>query len=97
MFPRPLEIAGDQRPDLLGFEIIGIIIARRQHIGADQDALLDLRPKASGAGCGIHVVKIAALRQDARPVPHPVITGEIGGRLGWCDDIIGRQGIFGVR
>ena len=37
-----VEVALDQRAHLLRLEIIGVVIAGRQHIGADQDAPLHL-------------------------------------------------------
>jgi hypothetical protein len=40
-----LEIALDQRADLLRLHVIGVVVAGRQHIGADHDAALHLAPK----------------------------------------------------
>src|SRR3546814_8321098 len=54
-----------------------IVEARRQHIGADHDAALDLGPEAFGARRGVHVLQPRALRQVAKPVAHAVIAREV--------------------
>ena len=92
-----LEIPGDARPDLLGLQVIGVVIAGRQHIGADHDAARDLGPEALRAGRLVHPGQAAAVRRDAQAIAHPVIAGEIGGGLGRGDNIVSRQRIFGHR
>src|SRR3546814_7530062 len=47
--PRRLEIARNQRADLLRLRVISVVIARRQHIGADHDPALDLVAEPGGA------------------------------------------------
>ncbi len=47
---RLLEVALDQAAQLLGAGIIGVVIAGRQHIGADQDAALHFRAEALRPG-----------------------------------------------
>ena len=57
------EILLDQAAHLLGLLVIGIVVARRQGIGADQDAALDLIAKALFAGAGVKVVQIRGFSQ----------------------------------
>src|SRR3546814_1831317 len=75
------------RTDTL-FPYTTLFRSRRQHIGADHDAPLDLRPKAGRAGFRIHVVKAAVVGRNAQSVAHPVIAREVGGCLGRSDDVI---------
>jgi hypothetical protein len=55
-----LEVALDQRADLLRLQIVGVVIAGRQHIGADHDAALDLAAETGGAGLLVHVDDVLA-------------------------------------
>ncbi len=61
LFEGVIEVALDERAHLLRLQVIGVVIARRQHIGADQDAALHLRAEALGARLLIHVDDIAAI------------------------------------
>src|SRR3546814_2371430 len=83
------------RTDTL-FPYTTLFRSRRQHIGADHDAPLDLRPKAGRAGFRIHVVKAAVVGRNAQSVAHPVIAREVGGCLGRSDDVIGRKRMMRV-
>jgi hypothetical protein len=65
------EIVGDQPADALRLQVVGVVIAVRQHIGADQDAPLDLGAEALGAGLHVHVVEVAVVR-GAVAVAHAV-------------------------
>ena len=91
------KVAGNQCADLLRLGVIGVVEPGRQHVGPDQDAALDLGPEAGGAGRGVHVLQVRAFRQVAQPVPHAVIAREVGRGFGRRDDVVGRQGIAGVR
>ena len=90
-----LEIAADQGADLLRLDVIGVVIAGREHIGADHHTPLHFAPKTFGAGHLVHVGDVLAGLPEA--VLHAVIAGEIGRGLRRGDNVIGRQGIFGVR
>jgi hypothetical protein len=48
-FEGALKVGGDQTANLLRLEVIGVVVAVREHIGADQDAALDLGAEALGA------------------------------------------------
>ena len=90
-----LEVALDQRADLLRLQVVGVVVAGRQHIGADHDAALDLAAEAGGAGLLVHVDDVLA--RHAQAVAHAVIAGEVGRGLGRRDDVVGRQRVFRVR
>ena len=59
------KVVGDQAADTLRLQVVGVVIAVRQHIGADQDAPLDLGAEALGAGL-LYMSSIAVFR---RPIP----------------------------
>ena len=44
--PRVGEVARDQRADLLGAAVVGVVVAARQRVGAEHDAALDLGAEA---------------------------------------------------
>jgi hypothetical protein len=44
------EVAGDERADLLRLAVVGVVVAARQGVGAEDDPALDLRPEAGVAG-----------------------------------------------
>ena len=90
-----LEVALDQRAHLLRLQVVGVVVAGRQHIGADHDAALDLAAEAGGAGLLVHVDDVLA--RHAQAVADAVIAREVGRRLGRRDDVVGRQRVFGVR
>ena len=82
------EIARDQGPHLLRLAVVGVVIAGRQYIGADQDAPAHLGAEAGGAGRFVHLVE--ALAFDPEPETDAVIAREVRGGFGWGDDVIGR-------
>ncbi len=90
-----LEVFLDQGAHLLRPQIISIVIAGRKHIGADHDAAANLGAKAFGAGVLIHLADRAAV--DPQAVAHAVIAREVRRGFRGCDDVIGRQRVFGVR
>src|ERR1700738_4873446 len=72
---RRREVARNQGAHPLRLQVIGIIIAGRQHIGADQHAPPDLGAKPGGAGQFIHLVEAAALDPEAEA--HTVVAREV--------------------
>jgi len=55
-----LEMALDEGADFLRGQVIGVVIAGREHIGADHDPAADFVAKAFGAGVLIHLADAAA-------------------------------------
>ncbi len=77
---RRLEVAGDQRPDLLGLAVVGVVVPAGQGVGAEHDAPLDLGPETGLAGQRHHLFRAAvAVVTDPQPVPHGVEPGQVGG------------------
>src|SRR6202012_564182 len=74
-----LEILLDEGADLLRADVIGVVIAGREHVGADHHAAAHFRTKTFGARGLKHVVDRSSLRTQA--VAHAVIAREIGGSL----------------
>ena len=90
-----LEVLAHQRADLLGLEVIGVVIAGREHVGADHDAPAHLRAEARRAGVAVHVGDVAARHPQA--VADAVVAGEVGRGFRRRHDVIGGQRVFRVR
>src|SRR5215211_5225150 len=81
-------IAGEGRPevldysgtDLLRLGVIGVVVARRQGVGAKHDPSLRLVPKALLTSLAVHLVH--TVLGDSQTVAHAVETGEVRGDLG---------------
>ena len=82
------EIISDQLPRLLRLEVVGIVVACREHIGTGQDPAFDLGTKTVTAGFLVELLK--RLRTFmAVTEAHPVETRQVRRTLGGCDDVIG--------
>src|SRR5215208_8504508 len=53
-FERSLEILLDERADLLRFDVIGVVVAATQCVGAQHDAAFDFWPEALSASALVH-------------------------------------------
>src|SRR6185312_2702880 len=73
---RALEIGRDELADALRLEIVGVVIARRQHVGACHDAALDLRTEALPTGAAVKVLQVARILAAVAEA-HAIITGEV--------------------
>lgn len=49
-----LKIVGNEAAQLLGFQVIGVVVAVRQHISTDHDAAFDFAAETFGAGVAVH-------------------------------------------
>ena len=89
------KILHDQGAHLLGLEVIGVVVARGERIGAEHDAPLHLgaEPFARASSC-----TSPAVRRHRCPVavPHPVIAGQIGAGLGRGQQVVGGNRVVGV-
>ena len=93
--PRLVEVALDERAHLLRLEIIGVVVAGGEHVGADENAAAHLLAEA---GCARVLVGVdQVLAGHAQAVAHAVIAREVGRSLGGRDDVVGRQRVLGVR
>ena len=92
---RQVEILLDQRAHLLRLEIVGIIVARAEGIGAEHDPALDLRPETLAARAAIRLPqRFPRLRQA---VADAVVARQVGRRLRRRDQVVDRQRQVGVR
>src|SRR6185295_17059019 len=81
--------------DLLGADVVGVVIARAEGVGAEHDAALDLGPKTLATGALVGLSKRLAWYRE--PVLHAIEARQIRARLRRCGDVVGRQGVFSVR
>ncbi len=91
-----LKILRDQAPDLLRLEVVGIVVAVAEHVGAQQDAALHLGPEGLAARALIHFQQIGVFG-GAVAVAHTVVAAQVGAGLGRGDDVVGRNGQLGAR
>ena len=49
-----LKIVGNEAAQFLGFQVIGIVVAVRQHISTNHDTAFDFAAEAFGAGVAVH-------------------------------------------
>ena len=94
--PQPVEVALDQRPDLLGLEVERVVVARRQRVRAEHDPALDLGAEALAPGREV-VREVVAAAADAVAEADAVVAGEVGRRLGRRDDVVRGEAVVGVR
>ena len=94
---RRVEVARDERAHLLGLAVVGVVVAARQRVGAEDDAALHLVAEAGLAG-GAHDVLRARVagRGHPEPVAHRVEAGQVGRRLGRQDQVVRREGVHEV-
>ena len=94
--PQVVEVALDQRPDLLRLEVERVVVAGRQRVRAEHDPALDLGAEAAAAGREV-VGEVVVPAADAVAVADAVVAGEVGRRLGGRDDVVRREAVVGVR
>ena len=88
--------SADERAHFLRAQIVGVVIAAAEHVGAEDDAPFDLGAEPFLARPAI-VVEQAGGVLRAMPVPHAVEAGEIRRSLGGGDDVVHADGVLGIR
>src|SRR5690606_17934070 len=83
------------RTHLLRPDVVGVVVAGGEHVGADHHAALHLAAEALGPGELVHVGDVLAGNPEA--VFHAVVAGEVRRSLGGRDNVVGRQRVFRVR
>ena len=71
-----LKVFADAPAKLLRLEIVSVVVARGEHIGADHDASLDLRAKSLAACALVHVDEIRGPFGTIAEA-HTVVAGQI--------------------
>ena len=98
LLERGREVALDERADLLRRAVVGVVVARRQRVGAQDDAALDLVAEALAAGGGHDALgRRVVLRDHPQAEPHAVELGQVAGRLGRQDQVVRRERVGEVR
>src|SRR5215217_3215755 len=69
------KVLDDPGPHLLRLGVVGIIVARREGVGAEHDPSLRLVPEAYLARLAVHLVH--AVRRDPESVAYAVEAGEV--------------------
>ena len=85
------EVGSDAAADLERPAVVGVVVARRQRVGAEHDAPLDLGAEAVGACRHVHRVRVG--RFDAMAEADAVVAGEVARRLGRGDQVVGGEAV----
>ena len=92
-----VEVLLDQRADLLRLHVVGIVVARRQRIRAQDNAPLHLAPKVFPTRTLVDIPERIARFAQSCGVFDPVVARQVGAGLGWGDQVVGGQAVLGVR
>ena len=93
-----VEVPDDQRADLLGLAVVGVVVAAGQRVRAQDDAPLDLGAETRLAGQRHHLLGVPGpVVADPQPVPHRVEAGQVGGALAGRDQVVRGQRVPEVR
>jgi hypothetical protein len=84
------EVAGDQRADLLRLPVVGVVVARRERVRAEDDPPLDLGAEPGLAG-ERHDLLGRGTSVDAEAVAHRVEAGEVARHLARQDQVVRGQ------
>ena len=85
----------DQRARFLRAHVVGVVVAARERIRADEDAALDFVAEPRGARGFVGLPDVARL--DAQTVAHAVEAREVRRTLRRRDQIVGRDAVIGGR
>ena len=84
------EVRVDQLPHALRLEVIGIVVAGREHVGPGHDAPLHLRPEPLAARAAVQVLQVARILA-AVPEAHAVKARQVRGALGRGHHVVHRH------
>ena len=90
-----LKILQDQRSHFQRLQVIRIVVAGAQSIGAQQDAPLHFLPESVHPRFSIHVGE-PGLASLANPVSHPVVTRKVRAGFGCRNQVVGGNGMLGM-
>ena len=69
-------VSKNERPDLLGLQVVGVVIARAQYIGPQHDAPFDLVAESTGTSSPVHRLQTGRLWR-AEAVSHAVVRARL--------------------
>src|SRR5207237_5208855 len=84
-----------ERADLLGFHVVGVVVAGRERVRAEDHPTLHLRAEAFAAGAAIRLEQVGSL--DAQAVADAVVAREVRGGFGRLDDVVDGKAVVGQR
>src|SRR5438093_5570078 len=84
-----------QRAHLLRAQIVGVVVAGREHVSADHHPPAHFLAETLRARLLVHVDDVAA--RNAQSVAHAIVAREVRGGFRGRHDVIGRQRVFGMR
>ena len=90
---RAVEGVDDETAQVLGFFVVGIVVAGAEHVGAKQNAALDLFAEALAAGFADHFVDVVVVWRFVA-VADAVVAAEVGGGLCAGQNVIDRQRVL---
>src|SRR5690242_10245358 len=86
-----VEILLDERAYFLRLQVIGVVVARRQRIRAENDPALHLAAEALPARGLVDVPQPRAGGSNREAVLDTVVAGEVCAALRWRNQVVGRQ------
>ena len=86
-----LKVGCDDAAHLLRLEVVGVVIAVREHIGAGENAALDFVAKPFGTGVFVHAVEVGVVWRAVAKF-HPIKARQVAAGFGCGDDVVGRDG-----
>src|SRR5208337_2996797 len=90
------KIPGDESAHFLGFQVISIVVAGAQDVGAKHNAPLHLGAKPFAACPFVHLLQIRVL-SGPESIAHTIVARQIRAGLSHADDVVAANGIIGVR
>ncbi len=94
--PKQVEVALDERPDLLGLHVERVVVAGGQCVRAEHDPALDLGPEAAAARREV-VGEVVLPAAHGVAEPDAVVARQVRRRLGRGDDVVRREAVVRVR
>ena len=91
-----IEVGFDECPHFLRLFVVGILIARAEREGAEHNAAFHLLSEPFAARLFIQREELFR-GFGSVSVSHTVVSRQIRARLRWRDDVIGGDGVFGMR
>ena len=91
-----VEIARQQCADFLRLQVVGIVIACAQRVGAEHDAPFYFRSESIVAAAPVHIRKRAGVA-GAVAIAYAIKSRQVGGSFGSRNDVIRGDCVFGVR
>ena len=89
------EVVADEGPGFLRLEVVGIVVAGAENVGAEEDAAFDLWTEAFGTRLDVMLHEIGG-GGGAVAVADSIEASEVGRGLGGGEDVVGGDACLGV-